>query len=47
MEYVFEAHNLTKRFGDLAALDHVDVRISRPSASWARTEAARRHSCST
>lgn len=31
MEYVFEARNLTKRFGDLAALDHVDVRISRPS----------------
>lgn len=31
MEYVFEAHKLTKRFGDLAALDHVDIQISRPS----------------
>ena len=31
MEYVFEAHKLTKRFGDLAALDHVDTQISRPS----------------
>ena len=31
MEYVFEAHNLTKRFGDLTALDDVDIQISRPS----------------
>jgi ABC-2 type transport system ATP-binding protein len=31
MEYVCETHNLTKRFGDLAALDQVDIQIARPS----------------
>lgn len=31
MNYVFEAHGLTKRFGDLAALDHIDLRIPRRS----------------
>ena len=31
MEYVFLAHNLTKRFGNLTALDRIDIRIPRPS----------------
>jgi ABC-2 type transport system ATP-binding protein len=31
MEYVFEARGLTKRFGDVTALDQVDLKSDRPS----------------
>ena len=41
-EIAIEARDLTMRFGDFVAVDHVNFRIrrARSSASWARTAAA-------
>ena len=43
-EVIIEAHDLTQRFGDFVAVDHVSMRIERgrSSASSAPTAAANR-----
>jgi len=43
-EIVIRAQGLTKRYGTTIAVDHIDldVRAGRSSASWGRTDPARR-----